>query len=49
MIVMDIKKIIHDNDIIHIYSQHKDVFFDYLNKDKQCKYLYVTDYDTPGM
>jgi hypothetical protein len=44
---MDIKKIIYDNNIIHIYSQHKDVFLNCLDKDEQCKYLYVTDYNTP--
>lgn len=44
---MDIKKIIYDNAIIHIYSQHKDVFLNYLDKDKKCKYLHVTDYNTP--
>ena len=46
MTIMDIKKIIYDNAIIHIYSQHKDDFINYLDKDEQFKYLYVTDYNT---
>ena len=43
---MDIKEIINKNDIIHIYSQHKKKFLEYLNKYKSDKYLYVSDYDT---
>lgn len=42
---MDIKEIINKNDIIHIYSQHKEKFLEYLNQHKSYEYLYVSDYN----
>ena len=43
---MDIKEIINKNDIIHIYSQHKKKFLEYLNKYKSDKSL-SHDYHIP--
>ena len=43
---MDIKEIINKNDIIHIYSHHKEKFRNYFDEHKSDEYLYVSDYNT---
>ena len=43
---MNIDNTINNNSVIHIYSQHKQYFIDYLNKHHPDNCLYISDYDT---